>query len=124
MIQANELRIGNWVYSLILEENAQITSINSSIKDLLNPIELTEEILLKCGFEIIKFKNPTCNVGIDLFHGYDYAIIKLGYKTDLIIRFNKSKFKIESFYSTEIKHLHQLQNLYFALTNEELEINL
>lgn len=108
MIQANELRIGNWVYSLILEENAQITSINSSIKDLLNPIELTEEILLKCGFKhkgggfYIHCKSliELCNVS-DKFFVVGFKDVSLG----------------------NIYYLHQLQNLYFALTGQELEIN-
>ncbi len=72
------------------------------------PIELTEEILLKCGFEFSHitgdervFSNKKINL---LINAYDNNIIKF----NVFI----------------IKHLHQLQNLYFALTQIELEIKL
>lgn len=67
------------------------------------PVELTEEILLKCGFKIgNKYSNEDARIG------------------DFVITFG------DNFYykKTQIKHLHQLQNLYFAITGFELEINL
>lgn len=67
----------------------------------LEPIELTEEILLKCGFS-----------------EYDLEIGRIILTEDggfIITRLSQNVI---------LKTLHQLQNLYFALTNEELEINL
>lgn len=132
MINANELRIGN----LCLDHNAEYHEV--SIKDFhrfnvpkmdgdygLYPIPLTEEILLKCGFE----KEPMAyRKSIDYFGGGkkltfsgDYLYIVDSEKqntipTDIITLWNKDICK--EFY------LHQLQNLYFALTGQELEINL
>lgn len=92
--------------------------------DKLKPIPLTEEWLLKFGFEISRYQKPRGQIcGIELYAGWDYAFIRVGFKTDFIIRFYKGRFKLEPFYSCEIKHVHQLQNLYFALTGEELKIN-
>ena len=57
----NELRIGNWVYpfddiNLVDDKVILKNCVKVSIKDFentysLHPIPLTEEVLLKCGFE-------------------------------------------------------------------------
>ena len=125
MIQANELRIGNCVTDIhspnavfrVNEIKKRICvfggKLNYRVKyeDLL-PIPLTEEILLKCGFEYDKYAgsfikddfnfdlDKTVNNGVN---GFDVYI------------------KNEEHVISKIKHLHQLQNLYFALTNSELE---
>lgn len=73
------------------------------------PIEINEEILLKCGFkhkgngfyEILGYFIELCNVGNEFYN--------CGFKGKTI---------------GEIKHLHQLQNLYFCLVGEELNIEL
>ena len=75
----------------------------------IKPIPLTEEILLKCGFR--KSKS-----GMYLFDKFSFDL-------------SDFEFGVESDYyyltiSENIKYLHQLQNLYFALTDIELEINL
>lgn len=78
--------------------------------DIIKPIPLTEEWLLKFGFE-------TSN-RIDLGELKPcYVIFSLA----LMIRHN-------SFFidwiggNTELKYVHQLQNIYFALTGSELQI--
>lgn len=113
-MKIQELRIGNWFidYSgkpsqwslehfelLTLEKNRP--DIDEMIK---SPIQLTEEILLKCGFQpkyfgIKTYYSPLMELDHDFYlMGVDYGV--------------------------KIKHLHQLQNLYFALTGEELEVKL
>lgn len=80
-----------------------------SLKDeRLKPIELTEEILLKCGF--VRDGNTDY-----------YTCRKVGFTINLsgVIGYRTCIWTNE-----HIKHLHQLQNLYYALTNEELKINL
>ena len=73
------------------------------------PIPLTEEILLKCGFE--KYNKLSGHDGY-LFNGYfihkDGSFTVLG--SSLVL--------------CKIKHLHHLQNLYFALTGQEITIKL
>ena len=106
-MKASELRIGNFY-----NQFGNITEVDWSVlKDLKDapidqlwckPIPLTEEWLLKFGFDKI-----------------DFQFIKNGIKLfpirDLYYRGN---FPIKS----DIKYVHQLQNLYFALTGEELTI--
>ena len=124
MIDVRELRIGNYVYlfksttlykitgigySEIEEGRYEASGISSEAVfrtyiDNLNPIPLTEELLLKCGFEkhtwgIVTYYSPLFELGAD-FHlkGVDYNI--------------------------QVKSLHQLQNLYFDLGGQELEVKL
>lgn len=137
MIKANELRIGNW----ILDAGGNYIKITAQrIADIDNklviskPIHLTEELLLKCGFEKITKresyykKGSIWGIGVDdtmicldpdwreqpSFHcGIEYTDSEIPH--DENIQYN---------FAHDIKYLHQLQNLYFALTNQELEINL
>jgi hypothetical protein len=140
MIQTNELRIGNYIHRLDLKggvgyidcekrmigiKNAPLISVKVAgvvsgkvifgdgvqEAECLSPIPLTEEILLKCGFE-------------DMGYGL-YSLV------NLFLNSNNDGFGIEissnedSFFKgVRITSLHQLQNLYFALTGEELEIQL
>lgn len=77
------------------------------------PIPLTPEWLQRCGL----FENGSSYKGELRFKGCGHLTIEtienggLGY----FAPFNKT---------IEIKYLHQLQNLYFALTGEELKIEL
>ena len=125
-MEARELRIGNWVKqgrANVQVTGAMIQEINQELL-YVDPIPLTEERLLKFGFDLIPFVAPSQSCGVDLYHGYNYAVLKIGYKTELILRYKSdfSKIRIEGFYSSELKYVHQLQNLYFALTGEELTI--
>lgn len=122
---ANELRIGNYVFLKetqsfqkivgITEENPFVDTITF---DYLNwediePIELTEEILLKCGFEIAyksDFTKTFNNAQDDRFSA------KINISSGLSIWYLGIPIKV--------MYLHQLQNLYFSLTDKELKINL
>jgi hypothetical protein len=104
-MEAKDLRIGNFVVTNFKREK-EVTDIDhvSFIEDfmkLYDPIPLTEEWLLKFGFKI------------DKQHECDFASIGV---------FTIS-FRDNFFYDyTNLKYVHQLQNLYFALTGEELTI--
>ena len=120
MIQANELRVGNLVtinetalhfdgagkdetfcISEIKEEVVKFKGFHTSeLYSGIEPIPLTEEWLLKFGFK------PFCN---------DWS------KKALIIHTRKRGFVIKRSIPI-IKSVHQLQNLYFALTGTELTI--
>ena len=120
MINANELRIGNWVrfkhllcfIITIKQDNCEIQSsrlvVNSSY-DFIEPIPLTPEILEKCGF-VYSWDGGTNEA--------NYSVKKNG---KIVFSINDSLVFRHSFYnSTKLQYLHQLQNLIFALTGEEL----
>ena len=129
MIQANELRIGNYI-SDIWSPNGffKVTQLKkfsavygkdfTALYDNLNPIPLTEEILLKAGFEKCR-KGCSLNVGGESF---DYYI-----KDKFVIWDHKHRgYSLESIRSQGFilyNFLHQLQNLFFALTGEEIKID-
>lgn len=81
----------------------------------IEPIPLTEEILLSLGFE--KFHE-----GMDKY----YKQREWENNIDMISIFNGQFIYLNGFHRyTEIavvKYLHQLQNLYFALCGKELEL--
>ena len=138
-MKANELRIGNWIFDAGDEQKPfQIEEIrkngegfkcyyivfrNGSFKssidsDLIEPIELTPEILEKCGFVkhgVLYIHPSTMN-----FEMYNRA------KLEGVYRWYAGRNQKDYFLgvSNEIKHMHQLQNIYFALTGEELTVNL
>ena len=72
------------------------------------PILLTHDILEKCGFEIAGAN--------DQYSSYKKEPITIRFVTDNSIRVNISGREFVC------QYLHQLQNLYFDLTGEELEI--
>jgi hypothetical protein len=81
--------------------------------DDLQPIPLTPEVLEKCGFD--KHTKNTNGATIEWLQHYN-----LRYLT-----FNAFLLELGDDISLgHIIHLHQLQNLYMALTGEELEVNL
>ena len=78
------------------------------------PIELTEEILLKCGFA--EFYKSDFSVKLECIKNPIFEFVRRNHK-DWNLRIKGETHK-------HIKYLHQLQNLYFALTGKELEIEL
>jgi hypothetical protein len=79
------------------------------------PIPLTEEWLLKFGFYVIEV------AGMDNEYSTETEEAEISWdKTNGIIIFILEN--VESFRVSHIKNVHQLQNLYFALTNKELTI--
>lgn len=130
MIKANELRIGNYVADIwtpsgkwqikrFTNKTAHYGDFNCKVEHLL-PIPLTEELLLKCGFNN-EYKNGY--IGIDVNNSdfvLTYPKIMGEWQECFSFEFKAggiSKFK-------EILYLHELQNLFFFLTGRELEIKL
>lgn len=109
-MEANELRIGNWVdYNDRVYQVDSGTFIDNSINNCM-PIPLTEEWLIKFGFEL--FKDKTYTIERDD-----------KWKTKFSIWHNEENkcfcIAVQNFlYGFE--YVHTLQNLYFALTGEEL----
>jgi hypothetical protein len=116
-MKANELRIGNWVKSNVSGNVLRFTTYQfndlneillcSPPKPKLEPILLNEEWLVKFGFEY--------DSASSLYH-------KGGFDVDFLE--DRIEFYLGEYGSTYsiIEHVHQLQNLYFALTGEELQI--
>ena len=124
MIQINELRIGNYI------EEGKVEKIDNSIDEIyysgdrcylssycnnINPIPLTEEWLLKFGFE---------NVHTDWF--YKDIEKTNSYQFCFNICLSNGKITLDSGFDEnsiiKLKYVHQLQNLYFALTGSELTV--
>jgi len=152
MIQANELRIGNFVMtnnskyrtddvgkvacivSIDSERSfeeikgtASVYLIDDKWKDtygqwltFYEPIPITEEWLLKFGFK--KRESGVCDsfyIGFNpVTHDWLFDLVWLKKMMDYSYEGNP-------FYKNghhEVKYIHQLQNLYFALTQTELEL--
>ncbi len=124
-MKANELRIGSWIYIPqtktneqigVIEENGRFTtkgykSSYSSI-ECLEPISLTEEWLLKFGFELLCRKSPD---------GYKDTIFSMQKPYWTLMQLDKG-WGVQFWQGNKLEYVHQLQNLYFALTGEELEM--
>jgi len=78
-----------------------------------SPTPLSEEILLKCGFEKSLFYNNTYHLKINTLNGSNDIFIDISAKVALIGTIEIGKFE----------HLHQLQNLTHSL-GQELNIEL
>lgn len=139
MITANELRIGN----IVKDADGSICTIRSvdsersyTYKGIiytgtasvfihkyngttgkwiesLSPILLTEEILLKCGFEDVStYKDFRLIINEDLYIGVS-------------LRKNINAYvSISDIDILNVIHLHQLQNLYHILCDKELNVNI
>lgn len=133
MIKAKELRIGNYLYNPIQKINFKVdlVAISNVINDIrldrpkelkYQGIQLTEDILLKCGFF---WREDTscfsyCNEGDKIYSlplDIDENIIYISFGRDSMICNDTGGL-------VYIYSLHQLQNIYFALTNKELDIKL
>ena len=134
-MKATELRIGNWLidkrythdsengrFKVHVRDLQYLTDIKESNECDFEPIPLTEEILLKCGFKKTEeyYAADEENVDVYTIGCFDIAFIDNEYK--LWISIDEDSYY--NFAWTEIKYLHQLQNIYFALTGQELEVNL
>jgi len=110
-MKAQELRVDNWVW--LSSHKKHVGQVDLGFVqlnlDLFTPIELTEEWLLKFAFE--KIDDYTYE-HVD----EDYWIWTLGHYS-----FNDSTYSIQI--GKDLKYVHQLQNLYYALTGKELNIN-
>jgi len=116
-MKANELRIGNWVYEYDalggLFYNQVGWGIIGDLVDGLSPCEpipITPEILEKAGFSNETYYYEKDEICIRIYDGKFYALAMW--------------VPLESETNTLIESVHQLQNLYFALTGIELDINL
>ena len=125
-MNANEIRVGNWLndprpfnedtkkfFKMTDNGYFKATARDIQYAEEFEPITLTEEILLKCGFE---------KTGItELYYSTDTINISWFEEDPTVIEINCENIQC---YIINCEYLHQLQNLYFALKGQELEINL
>jgi hypothetical protein len=128
MIGSNELRIGNlinlknrngiFVFPVtgIIEQGVFINHNNGEWRlsyHEVDPVLLTEEAISKCGFKEVGFYD-------NVYYLDDFRIY-LDKKADYgLLKYEKETENIE----IEIDSIHKLQNVYFALTGKELEVDL
>ena len=117
-LSATELRIGNLVgiasslnfsigkVTLISNNRILLDNKISNKNHKFIPIELTEEWLLRFGFE----KDNELN------------FVKFSFKVHFWSNYNSYMYGWIGG-NIEIKYVHQLQNIYFALTGQELILN-
>ena len=141
MIDPKELRIGNIVKDrggkairvdflehiqdgyntkfgqLVFLEGTEVHPM-TEYSDYANPIPLTHEILLKTGFQYDETDEQYTICSIDFEASEEDVDRHFSLWSE-----NKEDFECY-FADIPIKSVHQLQNLYFALTGEELEIKL
>lgn len=97
---ANEVIKADWLVIKHIEDGNR--HLMGSLEKVYEPIPLTEEWLLKLGFN--KEECFYILKGVCLEDEYD------------------GRYRLDGQSDCFIKHVHQLQNLYFALTSVELEV--
>jgi hypothetical protein len=135
-MKASELRIGNLTeYFIIdkLDERKEFWEVNAldidDISDInrlgyklagYRPIPLTEEWLLRFGFERIKINTSVKGIWIIYYKLNDFVVYLLSdfFEVELIKK-NKEQFNLRKVFKKEV---HILQNLYFAIINQELTL--
>lgn len=147
-MKAEELRIGSWVFydnSLYRKGIYKVWSINNKSTPIkqsitfdldseqldrhvshayivnIHPVLLTEEILLKCGFR--KQLNGNVHLSIDT-RSINSIELVYNFKDKLFTMWTGSDITHARPVVLEVQYLHQLQNLFYALTNKELEVKL
>ena len=118
-MNAKEVRIGNYLKQITHSFNGVVRlsayhfeTIEDNEIDVF-PIPLTEEWLLDFGFK----KNCNNNYQINYNQVCGLSITISDYKSWLCNLSSTTFYELSN-----CKFVHQLQNLYFALTNEELTI--
>lgn len=123
-MKATELRIGNYyqyagnggiiytqVQAIKYNQFGLLSDFNGTNFEICKPIELTEEWLSNFGFEFSR--DPESNYYEKTF---DFTAF---YKVVIERKIGSDVF---CFSTTQLIYVHQLQNLYFALTGEELTL--
>lgn len=141
MVHANELRIGNYFWEtyggykivtaigmnnagdapgLVCGRAPGYTTVGAFDQENIHPIPLTPEILEKAGFKKGRFDlTDAYYLNVNNPHGLEQRFTSFD-PYDLGVAFFSNRKMI----GRSCESLHSLQNLYFALTGTELNINL
>ena len=147
-MNVQEFRVGNYIKDTFDIKNIEIRKLDledfsvmlnfqnsNNNQNTYNPITLTEEILLKCGFTDLKDDSwgEFIDIWIDkidfvnvlmkdkLFIGKDS---KDGLYYFLVTRTGNGEYMYFESISAPMQYLHTLQNYYLTFSGTELEINL
>jgi hypothetical protein len=138
-MNAQELRINNWV---LFPPNMDAKVIIPTVKGKIAAINLFGEVIIdNCPYNHIHmFTVPIKHIapipltpeilemaGFKKHHALKHGLRKaINFDMDIIVYFlyNKVQFYINGTELRHITHIHQLQNLIFALTGTELNIKL
>lgn len=124
-MKVSELRVGNFIQVPFGNEEPWVREVYSISGDFVvtengrycdddefDFVPLTKEWLLKFGFDGVDFEKTLINqIKISFEFRHDGLSYQLGFRTDWLP-------------CIEIKYIHQLQNLYFSLTGQELTFKL
>jgi hypothetical protein len=134
-MKANELRIGNLVdLGNRIAKIIEISNLSCVVVDLeetqdtiedyerTKPIPLTEEWLYKFGFKDIDKSDNDYITYTDSNHDY-YLQIDVRKRDGKYTILDNSFDDLRDFSLVDISYVHQLQNIYFVLTGEELTLN-
>ena len=122
-LYSHEIRLGN-TYKIELGDGTYKSDLinledlsnllDDDLDDFYQALEISEEYLIKLGFEYNKRYN---NYVIKVKGFYN----SVGYNDeDCDWYYNNDSSNAGCYYITSIQYVHQLENLYFALTGEEL----
>jgi hypothetical protein len=100
--------IANWV-------NKDSDDLSLEVKDY-EPIPITPELLERCAFEVYTTNSAT-------FYKHPSVRWVLLQVNETLV-YSVPDFQGAYLFQGDVKYLHNLQNLYFALTSEELKLNL
>lgn len=122
-MEAKELRLGNYIecfkkyakgiHTVDLSTFSNVIYDEEEKNNLFKPIPLTEEWLVKFGFE--KVYESSFRVKYDYMRDF-----RFGYDVNKALKNTPEGVSFRGDNYTNIKHVHQLQNLYYALTGKEL----
>ena len=118
MINAKELRLGNFIYQgndvitvTDLQFDGRMYFINCYRDEGFKPISITEEWLTRGGWKW----NEECKS----YEHKDHIRMSLKY-VDVSNSYTMYNHVLQALIAKRIWYVHQLQNLYFTLTGEEL----
>lgn len=134
MIKASELRIGNCIWDDTLQRvkfvtHRVISDLASSAEPLpYSPIALTREWLVRCGFN--KLEQVIGIYEDELHYSYRNHKLELTFTVAYVVDrspadITRIRIRLDGeilFVPKGIIHLHQLQNIYHALTGDEITI--
>ena len=147
-MKARELKIGNYVYTGTDEDDnpvpCKITALdkfnvywdgNKTSVNFIEPIPITPEWLEKMGFSYLKVEGIT-RIGDD-FQGYadegdthNWTLkVKANERTEgfafEIVKWGDGPYTfVNQWLRIRVKYLHDIQNIFHALTGQELNINI